>query len=256
MVYILLILLVIFILIFNPAIPVIVAVVGVALLFLLSQANIPQKDEEQDKINKSRERITKELESISFSESQEIYLTTDSISPKLKIDQIHKRIALIDYYKDEFKIIPFSNLLECQILEDNETALSGGIGRAVIGGAIAGGTGAIVGAATRKSKSIANSLSLKIITSDTQDSLIVIPILESATKRDSEKYKQAWNTAQKAHATIISIIKTSETASPSRLISSSNDPLSQIEMLAKLRDQGILTEEEFSTKKAELLNKM
>lgn len=204
-------------------------------------------------IDQNRDRIYKELESISFKESKEIYLTLDSISPKMKIDTVNQRIAFCDYYKNTLKVIPFKTLLECEIIDDDTTVLSGGIGRAIVGGAIAGGAGAVVGAATRKSKTVTNNLSIKIITSDINDSLIVIPILETSTNRASEKFKKAWSVAQEVHAAIVSIIKTTSTASST---TSTLDPLSQIEMLAKLKDEGILTEEEYSKKKSELLAKV
>lgn len=38
--------------------------------------------------------------------------------------------------------------------------------------------------------------------------------------------------------------------------SSANDPIEQLERLASLRDKGILSDDEFETKKAELLNRM
>ena len=207
----------------------------------------------QEIIDQNQNRIYKELESISFKESKEIYLTLDSISPKMKIDTANQRIAFCDYYKNTLKVIPFKNILECEIIDDDTTVLSGGIGRAIVGGALAGGAGAVVGAATRKSKSVTNNLSIKIITSDVSDSLIVIPILETSTNRASDKYKKAWSVAQEVHAVIVSIIKTTSTASSAIF---APDPLSQIEILAKLKDQGILTEEEYTRKKAELISKV
>ena len=203
-------------------------------------------------IEQNREHISKELESIDFKESKEVYLTLDPVSPKMKIDTANRRIALCDYYKNTLKFIPYDNLLECEIIDDDTTVLSGGIGRAIVGGALAGEAGAIVGAATRKSKSVTNNLSIKIITSDLNNSLIVIPILETSTNRTSEKYKKAWEVAQEVHAVIVSIIKTNA----SSVTPSTSDPLSQIEMLAKLKDQGIITEEEYYKKKTELLAKI
>lgn len=234
---------------FGAVLLIVMVVFCVAAIYDASRRDEAQKEQ----ANKNRERIEKKLEELQFKEDKTLYLTLNGISPKIKIDMHNKQIALCDYNKDELKIIPFQSLLECQIIEDNETVLAGGVGRAVVGGALAGGAGAIVGATTRKSKDIAKNLSIKIITSDLNDSLIVIPILENETNRESDKYKKAWTIAQETHATISSIIKTSSNHLSVHAIA---DPLSQIEALSKLKEQGVLTEEEFSKKKDELLAKV
>lgn len=257
MIYVLLLLLLIWgLYTMNPAFAVAVVIIFVVGIIVSVQDSAKKDEEIKIKVDASRKRVAKELDQANFNSSKEIYLTLDSISPKMKIDTKSKRVAVLDYYKDKVDIIPFQNLIECQVIEDNETVLSGGVGRAVVGGVIAGGAGAIVGAATRKSKSVTNNMSLKIITSDINNSLIVIPILETATKRDSEKYKKAWSTAQNAHAIIVSIIKTSSSVQPVKISAPTESPLAQIENLAKLKEQGILTEEEFTEKKAELLKKV
>lgn len=237
----------------NPALG-IVAIVAFILLMVITVQNSEEENKTRNQLaEKNRDKIKRKLEEISFNESKEIYLTLDSISPKMKIDTKNKQIAICNYYTNELKIIPYQNIIECQIVEDGATVLSGGVGRAIVGGVLAGGAGAIVGAATRKSKSVTNSLSLKIVTSDVNESLIVIPILESHTNRDSEKYKEAWQVAQTVYATLLGITKTVKQITPNQI---STNPLAQIEMLSKLKNQGAITEEEYNQKKQELLSKV
>ena len=246
--------LILFLLLFsaNPGLGAVMLIALVIFCAIAIQDSSNRTEAQKEQATQNQEQIEKRLEELNFKEDKELCLTLNSISPKMKIDTHNKQIALCDYNKDELKIIPFQNLLECQIVEDNTTILEGGVGRAVVGGALAGGAGAIVGATTRKSKDVTKNLSIKIITSDLNDSLIVIPILETTTNRESDKYKKAWTIAQETHATISSIIKTFA----NHLSVEPIDPLSQIETLSRLKEQGVLTEEEFSKKKAELLSKV
>ncbi|EPX56888.1 hypothetical protein D187_007324 [Cystobacter fuscus DSM 2262] len=52
------------------------------------------------------------------------------------------------------------------------------------------------------------------------------------------------------------VAPTSPSATPAAAPSAATDPLSLIERLAELRDKGVLTEEEFAAKKAELLSRL
>lgn len=109
--------------------------------------------------------------------------------------------------------IRFNELIECSILEDGATVQSGGIGRAVVGGVFAGGIGAVVGAATRSSKPITRELAVRIITSNIQNSLYIVPIITCETNRETNAYKQKMEFAQKVYATITSIIYSNQIAS-------------------------------------------
>ncbi len=60
----------------------------------------------------------------------------------LQIDDTHKA------FKAGGSIFEFSNLLNFELLEDGETITKGGLGRAVAGGLLFGGVGAIVGGVT------------------------------------------------------------------------------------------------------------
>ncbi|MBQ8929768.1 MAG: hypothetical protein IJ052_05160, partial [Oscillospiraceae bacterium] len=63
------------------------------------------------------------------------------------IDDVQKMV-LISENSSHFRRIPFSTIIGCEIMVDSE--VTGGVGRAVAGGIIAGGVGAIVGVATSK----------------------------------------------------------------------------------------------------------
>lgn len=225
----------------------------VAIIYSISNAS-EQDKKDIESIRAGSEKIGKNLADISFKSSKRIDLGKKNASEEILVDTSGKQIAICDYLKTELKILPFSALLSCEILEDNAVIMKGGVGRAIVGGVIAGSTGAVIGATTRNSKSVAHSLIIKIITSDINDSLVTIPLITEETKRDSDMYKKMWTIAQEVHSTITSIIQTTNHTVTDA--SSRENALAQIQMLSELKDQGVITEEEFSKKKAELLDRV
>lgn len=133
------------------------------------------------------------------------YIPPDS---EIAFDFVKEELVLLEYNKGRSAKIPFRSILDCEIIEDNSTIQKGGISRSIVGGAIAGGTGAIVGAATRKSKNIVENLAVRIITNDPVNAMKMFVFLDSETKRDSEKYKYSFHNAQELYSTIFSIIYT------------------------------------------------
>lgn len=231
---------------------------GFILLFIIAigiAATISSKKEETEKnvnaIHTGSEKIWEQLTNMAFKCSKRIVLSNEA---DILIDSQNEQIAICDYLKSNLKILSFFALLSCEILESDTVVMKGGVGRAIVGGAIAGDTGAIVGAATRSSQSVVESLTIKIISSDVNESLVMIPLITRETKRDSDAYKKMWEIAQEVHSVITSIIQT--TTRTANNTSSSKDALSQIQMLSELKDQGVLTEEEFAKKKAELLERV
>ena len=123
--------------------------------------------------------------------------------------------------------------------------MSGGIGRAVIGGVLAGDTGAIVGASTRPSKGIVNFLKIRIVLEDILEPYAEVNIIFTKTERCSLEYKNAFQSAQEIYSTIISIINSTK--------QNQRDESDQLRKYKKLLDDGIISQEEFEFKKKELL---
>lgn len=123
------------------------------------------------------------------------------------VDETNHQIMLTNLVSGIKSVFKFSELIECSILEDGATIMSGGVGRAVVGSFIGGGIGAIVGATTRDSTPITLSLSVRIVTSNIQYPLQEIPIIGSSTNRGSnDEYKEKVQFAQEIYATIISVM--------------------------------------------------
>lgn len=155
----------------------------------------------------------------------------------------------------KFRIYNFSDIIDFELLEDEESVIKGGLGRAVAGGVLFGGVGAVVGGVTanRKSKSVCNSLVIKITVNDIENPTIYINLIKKATKKNTNTYKSLYNLAHQ----ILSLLRLMcNSKEPQNRAQNSESIPDQIKKLAELKDQGILTEEEFTKKKTELLAKM
>lgn len=94
-----------------------------------------------------------------------------------------------DYYD-------YSDVVTMELIEDGRTLNQGGLGRALVGGVLFGGAGAVVGAVTRKSKDVCKNLQVKITVNDMSKPAIFITFINNKTKKDSAAYKVAYQQAQ------------------------------------------------------------
>lgn len=114
--------------------------------------------------------------------------------------------------KKEDGIYEFKDLLTFELLEDNSQVASGGLGRALAGGFLFGGVGAIAGGVTsnRKTKKVVESMIIKINVNDIDNPLIMIPLITKSTKTKSKEYEQAFNMAQRLLTTLNTIANNKE----------------------------------------------
>lgn len=228
----------------------------------------------EETVKENEKQVTKKLDNKNFKATRVITSYQTERKNEIRIDSKGKKIAIVQLLPYQ-KIITlkFSDIVDCEILEDSNTVMKGGVGRAVVGGAIAGGVGAIVGANTRKSKNVVNSLKIRIVTQNVSNSLVMIDLITSETNKETTEYKNAIDFANKVYATIISIINSNEritndnvdnnenatkTASKKnkKTNSESSNNLEKIKQLAELKDKGIITQEEFEESKKKILSKL
>ncbi len=182
----------------------------------------------------------------------EEYMTNGiCFSKEFLLDMDHKKIALIDSFKSKIEIMNFKDVLDVKITEDNSTVMEGGVGRALVGGILAGGAGAIVGATTRGSKNVVSSMQLQIITNDVTDSLKKLDIIANEIPRDSVVYKKATEFSQKIYASITSILKQYNQEMKKE---SPKDTISKLKELSDMLEKGHLTKEEFQKQKKKILD--
>lgn len=135
-------------------------------------------------------------------------------------------------------IINFSELIECQILEDSNVIMQGGVGRAIVGGALAGNVGAIVGANTRKSSTMLNNFSIDIITNDINNSVVRLKMIDSPLDINTygNIYRDILSFSNDVYALIQSVISNKESTIIEEKKEKSKD-LQELEKLAELQEK-------------------
>lgn len=185
----------------------------------------------------------------------------------------HNRKKML-YIKNGAKhIIPYSQILDVEVVEDNNTLFQKSsvrtIGGAIVGGVIAGGAGAIVGGLsgkTKQSKTV-SKVQVKIKLRDINDPSIIIDCYDCTTMEADKKpvnpsstfgamlYEAGANDAQNIADTLSVIIdENSRPYSSTPTVQQSHRVADELVKLAELREKGFLTEEEFNSQKRALLN--
>lgn len=98
----------------------------------------------------------------------------------------------------------FDDLIGYELLEDDNQVVTGGVGKALVGGLIFGGAGAIAGAAagTKKHTRKVETLLIKVTLNSFDTPSIIIPLITGGVKTDSPVYKSAYVQAQQILATL------------------------------------------------------
>lgn len=135
------------------------------------------------------------------------YITTKEFST-LYIDDTKKAWYVIGCSR----AYSYSDILDFSISENGtKYKLSGGAMRAVTGGILFGAVGAVVGAATAKTSSTVNSLTVDITVKDSTNPLVVMHLITQETSTSSIAYKGAIALAKRIVAEL-SMMKSSSQA--------------------------------------------
>ena len=175
-----------------------------------------------------------------------------------------------DFY-DNCKTFGFDEIAGFELIENGEviatttTKTKGGISRALVGGALAGGVGALVGASTAKKKShtteqtVITSRCVRISLTNPNVNQIEINIpkhKEYYILTKEGKYTASFETIGKE---IISMLESMVAAAdkfelPKPAVKDNADQtIKQIREYKQLLDEGIITQEDFDAKKKQLL---
>ena len=174
--------------------------------------------------------------------------------------QIDEENKLFYYALQSQKKSPFihsyDEISNYELLEDGDTITKGGIGSAIIGGALFGGAGAIVGGVTgkKRSKTIMKSLDIKISLKNKYRKQITISFVPSLQEYKSGTllYNTAHSQAEKITSIIDNMVSSCRSDEQVPLASTSN--ADEILKYKNLMDSGIITQDEFEQKKKQLLN--
>lgn len=173
------------------------------------------------------------------------FSSTSFVSPHLEIDEKNKA------FKIGNDIFAYDNLLSFELIENGESITKGGLGRAVAGGLLFGGVGAVVGGVTgrKKSKEVCKSLRLRVSIKNAHTNIVYINFITSETKMGSFIYNVSMDSAQRCIAALETINDFNQNSN-----SQSISVADEIIKFKNLLDQGIITQTEFETKKKELLS--
>lgn len=189
-----------------------------------------------------------------------------SVGFKAYFDDRKREVAFVQRQqispkRENYVVISYKNIIGYEVLDDGRTVHSGGLGRAVVGGVLAGGAGAVVGAVTgRKTKDMSENMRIKITVKNMSKPAFYVPVLTGKYKKSGSFYRQAEREAHDICAKLDSVLSDNTQREERRLSSASpakNDqPLDAFEIVRKfkaLADEGVISQAQFETKKKELL---
>ena len=197
-------------------------------------------------------------------------ITTKSIGNYLFImDEFFKVLVIIGSGYEGYRVFNYSDILDVSYEENGSLiytkSTSRTIGGAIVGGALMGGAGAVVGGlsgASQQNKEI-KSMDIKILLRNTNDTSKILHfndanrVLKTKEEEDRKLYSSYLNNANR-EKDILSVIidNTRQTNIPhiqSTTAPATSSVADELTKLAKLKSDGVLTEEEFLAQKSKLL---
>lgn len=257
----------------------VIAVSMILVVWIVFQSVSKQKAE-----NWSLKELNSELKNLqNFTNSQE-FISKD-LSSAIAIDTDKNQICLITIENDTARhvIIPYKDILSSEIVEDGssltKTARGSQLGGALIGAVLLGGTGAIIGGLSGEKHTVdkVKNIDLLIIVNNTDEPIFKVNFLTTnvfnlnkihnpdSYDKDSSEYKSAASKAKEWHSIMAIIIKKADEADKeiekigeNNYSTNSNMNLSvsdEIRKLKALKDDGLITDDEFISQKYKMLNR-
>ncbi|NMC57004.1 MAG: SHOCT domain-containing protein [Eubacteriaceae bacterium] len=224
-------------------------------------------------LKKTKEQVRSDIELHSRLNNKNNFIISKKIGNYIEFDDINRQFRVFDGLneigifidsllgeKKNSTIYSYDDIIEFELIEDGSTVTKGGLGRAVVFGALTGPAGAIVGEITGKktTKSIINSLKIKITVNNFYKPAVYINLIDVKTKTNSIMYRSIYEITQQILSTFTLIIKQNELKKSNEISKEfKNNQYSAAEEIRKFKellDEGIITQEEFDEKKKQLLN--
>lgn len=178
----------------------------------------------------------------------EIFTPTKTFKKMLSVDANHK----LWMYGTSNIVFNFNDVVSYELIQDGESITKGGVGRAVAGGILFGGVGAVVGGLTGKKKVVTEikEYALNVVTKNEFFPKILINFLTvTSTKSNSIIFKTAQANAQNIMAEFDLMIESTNSSEKDIQLSSADE----LRKFKNLLDDGIITQAEFDLKKKQLL---
>lgn len=177
------------------------------------------------------------------------FKATKTVGSLILIDEVNM------WFKIGNDIFEYANLLSFELLEDGQTITKGGLGRAVAGGLLFGGVGAVVGGITggKKTKGVCTSMKIRVTLKNAHIDTVYIPLITTETKTNGFLYKTMQSSAQSCISALEII---ADQNNSKQVFNSDSDTVSAADEILKFKnllDEGIITQDEFEAKKKQLL---
>ena len=177
---------------------------------------------------------------------------TDAVGDYLKIDRRTQSWCCPVLDAKNPDIFAFSDLIDFEMVEDGVSVTKGGLGSAIVGGALFGAAGAIVGGGLgKKQKNMVNKLSIVINLRNDLIPNIEIPLIKAETKRGGFMHKNCSEIGNRI-ISLLSVIVDSQTV-PTASVAPAISVADELMKYKQLLDVGAITQEEFDAKKMQLL---
>ena len=164
--------------------------------------------------------------------------------------------GLFKYYTCDYKKLIS---VDFDINEVTVSTVSSNAGKVLAGGLLAGGLGAMMGAAGGRnvvSNNYVSSMAIKIFLNDFDKPSIVVPLWKGANlDRKSKYFKNRINDAEPFYDLLMYIVRKNQVDAQEEASQAKNtvNPYDEIKQLKELLDMGAITQEDYDTKKKQLL---
>lgn len=107
--------------------------------------------------------------------------------------------SLVKKDKNDTDWYSFEDLVSYELIVNNQTVVSGGVGQALVAGAMFGPIGAVAGGIVSKRKSTSKILNMtvRVTSNDFNKPVIFIDLIRKPVKNTSKEYKEAVENAQR-----------------------------------------------------------
>ena len=164
-----------------------------------------------------------------------------------------KRKILVSGSTDDYIPIPFDEITGCEIIINDE--VTGGIGRAIAGGILAGGSGAIVGAVTANKKISTYQVIIYRNNLEHPKFTFYLIIRPAEIQFENDKNcKNADNFARNVNASIKAIISQRDSNQGTTVADNTKNVSARLKKLENLKDKGLISEAEYNTKRQKILD--
>ncbi|WP_108836318.1 SHOCT domain-containing protein [Tateyamaria sp. Alg231-49] len=239
-----------------------VVVIVIVIIFVISQ---------EQKINSLRTELENEFPEakIHVSHNDSSFLVVDFRKEKMVVGLQKARGTILAQEQPYRSEIPFSGIVKAEVLKDDTQVASTNRGSQALGAAVGavafGGVGAIIGglSGSSTSSSATKRLSIQITVDDPQEPLHEVTFYETERKEGGKRgemfFDQGAQQVAEFAAHIEAAVRKADGAKPNSAFpptaSKGNTSVTeQIGELWSLKEAGALTQEEFETQKAKLIN--